>query len=620
MCGIAGYVDLEKGPEEKTLMAMEQAVLHRGPDEGGIWRSGPCGLVHRRLKIIDLSPAAAQPMCSENGQLWVVFNGEIYNFRSLREELLGLGHLFKSRSDTEVILHGYESWGVELFRRLRGMFAIALWEVEKAQLVLARDRLGKKPLFYQTDSRRLIFGSELPVFKCVPDLKLVVSKPALHEYLEYGYVQSPNSILDNIKRLPAGHYALWNRSGLNLETFWSLPTSPPSLIPRKNAGEAAAALEGILKEAVSCRLESDVPLGCFLSGGIDSSLVAALAQECLKGKLETYTIGFENSEMNEAGHAEKIAEHLGTDHRELMISQDSVVSEFENILGLSTEPIGDDSFVPTYLISRETRRHVTVAISGDGGDELFAGYFKYRQFSKARRLQAALPLPWKFLSRLPVKDRLRKSFEALTISSPLELARWLSSLWKREEVSQMLSPAARTMAGMDAFDQRWRSRAGFSEIEQWMLTDMETYLEGDILTKVDRASMAVALETRSPFLDHQLVEQTLKWSCHADLRHGGKEILKILLAKYVPRSLFIRPKQGFGMPIDRWLRGSLRGTLQEYTDSSRIRHRGLFEPEILANKVKEHLGGKRNFARKLYAIIAFEIWADKFFGQKTVLA
>ncbi len=620
MCGIAGYVDLERHPGRETLLAMETAMAHRGPDEGKVWLDGPCGLVHRRLRIIDLSPAAAQPMCNEDGQIWIVFNGEIYNFHALRDELLAQGHQFKSRSDTEVLLHGYETWGLDLFWRLRGMFALALWNRGSGELVLARDRIGKKPLFYLVDSARLAFGSELPVFKCVPGFQPAISQSALQEYAEYGYVQSPNSMLEGIRRLPAGHSAVWSRSGFRLQSFWSLPTEPPFSRPEGGPGEAAAGLEKTVRDAVVCRLESDVPLGCFLSGGIDSSLVAAVAQESLNGKLDTYTVGFENSSFDEAPFATKIARHLRTNHHELMLSQKSVLGEFEAILALAPEPLGDDSFVPTYLISRETRKHVTVALSGDGGDELFAGYEKYFQFERARQLQRWLPLPWRWLSRLALNDRQAKILEGLAQRRPGDLARWLSSIWKRDESARLLSNPLPPAVGPDAFEQSWARRGSYSELERWMLTDMETYLEGDILTKVDRASMAVGLEARSPFLDQELIEQALKWSCHASPRHGGKAILKTLLAKYVPSELFNRPKQGFGMPIDQWFRGELREALLHYTHPKRIRQRGLFNPDELTWRVKAHLEGRRNFARKLYSIVAFEVWADKFFGTGAALA
>ena len=615
MCGIAGYIDIHRPPEETVLRAMERAIVHRGPDEGTVWKQGPCGLVHRRLRIIDLSPAAAQPMSNEEGSLWVVFNGEIYNYRSLREDLLRLGHEFKSRSDTEVIVHGYETWGTGLFSRLRGMFAIALWDSQKKLLALARDRLGKKPLYYVREQNRFIFGSELPVFKAVPELPLRVSRQGLREYVEFGYVQSPGSILEKIQRLPAGHFATWSPREWREEPFWSLPVEPARSRPPADPAEAADALEPVVREAVLCRLESDVPLGCFLSGGIDSSLVAALAHKGLAKPLKTYTVGFKGTAMDESSHARNIAAHLGTDHHELAVSEGSILDEFEHILTLAPEPIGDDSFVPTFLISRETRKHVTVALSGDGGDELFAGYDKYRQFLSGRRWQSRLPLPWKLLSRLPVGDHFQKSAEALSTDGPAGLARWLSTLWKQEEAGQLLAGDAPLIGQKNRFVTRWEARAAFPELERWMLADMETYLEGDILTKVDRASMAVGLEGRSPFLDHQLIEQTLAWSCHAEIPNGGKAILQELLARHVPKEFFLRPKQGFGMPVEQWFRGALRPLLLKHTDPARLRRQGLLNPEPIQNAVAQHLSGRRNFARKLYAIVAFEVWHAEFFGE-----
>lgn len=620
MCGIAGYTDFEQPVDERVLRRMEEALEHRGPDEGNVWRDEACGFAHRRLRVIDLSPAAAQPMTNEDGRLRIVFNGEIYNFQPLREQLVGLGHEFRSRSDTEVLLHGYESWGSGVFEKLRGMFALAVWDQSAQQLILARDRLGKKPLFYTTSARRLVFGSELPVFQCLSDLTLSVCAGSFREYLEFGYVQSPRTILRQVQRLPAGHYAIFNKRGLHLEPFWSLSTQPPATRPHGGPTEAAAALEEPLRDAVACRLVSDVPLGCFLSGGVDSTLVTALAQECMSDRLKTYTVGFASSGMNEAGHAAKVARHLNTDHHELIVDPASVLAEFETILAKTSEPIGDDSFVPTYLISRETRRHVTVALSGDGGDELFAGYAKYKQFQLARRLQRWLPVPWRSLAKLPISDRWKKSAEAASTTSARELARWLSTLWKRNEIPSLLGPSLAGDLAPDAFDRRWAVRAGFADVERWMLADMETYLEGDILPKVDRASMAVSLEGRSPFLDHVLIEKALEWTCHAQVTNGGKDILRCMLAKRLPEELFVRPKQGFGMPIEQWYRGALRDVLLRYTDPDRSKKRGLLNPKALARAVDLHLSGKRNWARKLHAIVAFEIWADDFFGCGTTLA
>ena len=619
MCGIAGLVDFQTAPEEATLRAMERCIGHRGPDEGSIWASRHVGFAHRRLRIIDLSPLGSQPMANEDGHVRVVFNGEIYNHHALRDELVRLGHQFRSRSDTEVLVHGYESWGADLVRRLRGMFAFALWDDSEERLLLARDRLGKKPLFYSTLAGRMAFGSELDVFKAIPGWPLRLSHPAFREYLEFGYVMSPGSILENVHRLPAGHYGLLERKGFALHCYWALPLEPAGDRCAGDATEAARALESALRDAVACRLESDVPLGCFLSGGVDSSLVGALAQECLSQPLKTYTVGFEDSAKSEAAHARQVAERLGAEHHELPVSAKSILAEFEEILSSAPEPLGDDSYVPTFLISRETRRFVTVALSGDGGDELFGGYEKYRQFDAARVWQR-LPLPWGLLSRVAGSDWLHKRGAALATGGGMRLARWLSTLWKRDELDQLLVGATGPGSERDPFEAGWTQRGHYPDLERWMLVDMETYLEGDILVKVDRASMAVGLEGRSPFLDGPFIEQVLRWPSHAQVRSGGKSILKSMLARRLPLEWFERPKQGFGMPLEQWFRQELRQTLLNSTDKKRILHRGLLNPESLAGFVEAHLSGRRNFARKLYAVIAFELWADRFFGVKAPLA
>lgn len=619
MCGIAGLVEFQGAPEEATLRAMERSILHRGPDEGGFWRSGPVGLVHRRLRIIDLSPLGAQPMANEDGQVQVVFNGEIYNHHALREELMKLGHVFRSRSDTEVLVHGYESWGEDLIRRLRGMFAFAIWDAQGQRLLLARDRIGKKPLFYGTHDGRFVFGSELDIFKAVPHWPLRVSLPSYRQYLTYGYVPSPHTILESVSRLPAGHFGILNKNGLQIQPYWSLPAAPGTDRASGDAREAAEHLESVLRDAVACRLESDVPLGCFLSGGVDSSLVAALAQESLGRPLQTYTVDFENSPASEAAHARQVAKHLGAQHHELSVNPRSMVTEFEEILSRAAEPLGDDSYVPTFLISRETRRFVTVALSGDGGDELFAGYEKYRQFAAAQTWRR-LPLPWKLISRLAPSDGLHKKAAALSSGSEMELARWLSSLWKAGESDTLLAAPIAQDPEPDLFERAWRLRTQFPTIERWMLADVETYLEGDILVKVDRASMAVALEGRSPFLDGPFMEAAMRWSCRAVQPGGGKTILKAMLARRMPADWFERPKQGFGLPIDQWFRGDLRDVLKRCTHPERLRQRGLLRPEAVQTAVEAHLNGRRNFARKLYALVAFELWADRFFGSKDVLA
>ncbi len=560
-------------------------------------------------------------MSDESGELRVAFNGEIYNFRDLREQLQKLGHAFRGRSDTEVLLHGYESWGHDLFAKLRGMFAFALWDNRARRLILARDRLGKKPFFYSIQNDRFIFGSELPVFRQVPELSLTISPASFSEYVEFGYVQSPSTILNEVRQLPPGHFATWDRSGFQTQAFWKLPDAPRA---RKECDLSTTAklLEQSFRDAVACRLISDVPLGCFLSGGIDSSLVAAHARELVSDRLQTFTVGFENSPMNEASYAREIAQHLQTDHHEITVDPNSILDEFEQIFARVSEPIGDDSFLPTYVISRETKREVTVALSGDGGDEVFAGYDKYRRFDAARKLRRVMPAA-AARAALAVSghyggDNLTKSLEAVATPDEESLARWLSTLWKSSEVKELLLPEIRAAQNADGFfSATWKRKRNFSEVERFMLVDMETYLIADILTKVDRASMAHGLEVRCPFLDHEFLTTALQVSERA---RPGKMLLKEMLAQKLPRRLFERPKAGFGMPISDWYRGRLRGVLEKYTAPQRIRRRNLLSADTLQRFVQLHLSGRRDFGRKLHAIVAFEIWADQFFGEGATLA
>jgi len=599
---------------------MERCLAHRGPDEGDVWLDQYCGFAHRRLRVIDLSPLASQPMRNETGELRVTFNGEIYNFLELRSELESLGHCFKSRSDTEALLHGYETWQEGLFEKLRGMFALAIWDKRKEELVFARDRLGKKPFFFAESEGRFAFGSELTVFRHLPDLPLSISPSAFSEYIEFGYVQSPRTILKEVQQLPAGHFGVWNRAGLSVHAYWSLPEHPPARDDAIQISTAATMLDAPLRDAVACRLISDVPLGCFLSGGIDSSLVAAHAQDLVPGNLKTYTVGFKDSPMNEASYAAAVARHLGTDHHEIMVSPVSIIDEFTSILGQMSEPIGDDSFLPTFLISRETRREVTVALSGDGGDELFCGYDKYNRFAAAARFRRFLPAGTrKALSLVGNRggDRVTKSLEALAAPDDEGMARWLSALWKKSELEALIGDAKLSQSRGDAFSRSWNRARTFPVLERFMVTDMETYLTSDILTKVDRASMAHGLEVRNPFLDHKFIDAAFQCACRA---RPGKAVLKEMLGKRLPLHLFDRRKGGFGMPVNDWYRRPLRKVLEEYTSVARIRKRGLLDPEGLQSFVEAHISGRRNFGRKLHAVVAFEVWADRFFGNGTALA
>lgn len=620
MCGIAGMVDWGTPPDTTTLRAMEQTLAHRGPDESRIWHDQYCGLAHTRLRVIDLSPIAAQPMTTAEGNLEIVFNGEIYNFKELRKQLEALGHLFTSQSDTEVVLRGYEEWGEDVFAKLRGMFALAIWNLANATLVLARDPFGKKPLFFSRNSHRFAFASELPTFRRVPGLKLSLSTSAYREYLEFGYVQGPRTILNEVEQMTPGHVATLSRGGLS-----SRPYS--TLLQRQRAFDdikvpaTEDSLDELLHDAVARRLVSDVPLGCFLSGGIDSSLIAAHAQQCVEGRLRTFTVAFKDSAMDESRWANAVARHLGTDHHEVCIKPESITGEFESILTNLPEPLGDDSYVPTFIISRATRREVTVALSGDGGDELFCGYSKYRQFNAAQRVRRFVPAfamnAAASLLQRHGSDQLSKTLAALSALDAQSSARWLSTLWKGDEVQVLLEPRFGNESHRDFFSAAWERNTGVPSLERFMLVDLETYLPGDILTKVDRASMAHGLEVRSPFLDDDLVSAVLRFRARA---RPGKPILQSLLARRVPPGLLKRPKQGFGMPINEWYRGPLRSVLERYTAPERVRARGLLDPAAVQQFVAAHLSGNRNYGRKLHALVAFEIWSDQFFGGQQALA
>jgi asparagine synthase (glutamine-hydrolysing) len=618
MCGIAGSVDWLTPAQPSVLRAMEKTLCHRGPDEGSIWLDQHCGFAHRRLRVIDLSPLASQPMSNPGGNLRIIFNGEIYNFKELRKQLETSAFSFRSQSDTEVLLRAYEAWGEEAFQRLRGMFALAIWDSRAQKLTLARDRFGKKPLFYSASETRFVFASELTALRCVPNQRLTISKEAFREYLEFGYVHAPRTILADVEQLCPGCVAIWTQKGLTVRPYANL--SEVATQSGEDIAEVSEErIDELLRKAVASRLVADVPVGCFLSGGIDSTLVAAHARQSAGTSLRTFTVAFDDSRMNEAPWARAVAQHLGTDHHEVSIRPESIIAEFEEILASLSEPIGDDSYIPTYVISRETGREVTVALSGDGGDELFCGYDKYRQLFTSQRIRKLIPAAALTAAGSVIdqygSDRLSKGLAVAGAKTPEASARWLSTLWKENELELLLQAPASSCH--DFFSAAWKRYAGCSLLEQFMLVDMETYLPGDILAKVDRASMAHGLEVRSPFLDEDLVASALQVQTRA---RPGKPMLHTLLSRHLPLKLIQRPKQGFGMPINEWYRGPLRRVLEHYTSPGRLRARGLLNCEAVQQFVQLHLSGRRNFGRKLHALIAFEIWSDRFFGEAQSLA
>lgn len=586
---------------------MTAEMVHRGPDEGGIWVADGCTLGHRRLRIIDLSASGAQPMTDEAQRIAVVFNGEIFNYRELREQLQERGHAFVGRSDTEVILRGYQEWGEKVVSKLLGMFAIGLWDAKAKKLLLARDRYGKKPLFYSHKEEELSFASELEALLAAEGGIPKISGEGFASYLRYGYVPGSDTVLPQVLQLRAGHLLQWQAGKFQQTTFGDAPVYRSRVM---KDGEFLHQLDTRLQAAVEARLISDVPLGCFLSGGIDSSLVVAYARKIYGPKLKTFTVSFPGTMRDEGDYGRKVAEILGTDHHTIQIEAQDMEKHYIETLQRCPEPLGDDSFLPTYFISRATRRYVTVALSGDGGDELFGGYPKYRQIRVAAALHPfAQFMPAGLLSLLP--DRWAKAGELAQAPAEWSRALWLSSLWKESELKVVLVKPLTARKGQTFFKIEWEKHRRASLEERFAMTDVATYLEGSILRKVDRASMAASLEVRAPLLDERILDLTVTAGVRDTALGKRKGALRTLLSRHLPLEIFRGAKRGFGLPIDEWFRGGLRGALMKYTDAERLREEGLVDAQAVARIRDDHLSGRRNYGRKLHALVAWEVWREK---------
>ncbi|MCH8885009.1 MAG: asparagine synthase (glutamine-hydrolyzing) [SAR324 cluster bacterium] len=647
MCGIAGFMDFSgrKGKDALEALAagMARAIRHRGPDGHGVWSDPECGLAfgHRRLSIIDLSHHGHQPMSSASGRYVLTYNGEIYNFQSLRRELEALGHPFRGHSDTEVMLTAFDQWGVtDALPRLNGMFAFAVWDRQERLLRIARDRLGEKPLYYGWQNNVLFFASELKAIRAYPGFAPKIDRDALTLFFRYNYIPSPYSIFQGIRKLPPASSAVFSaREGPNSPghpvAYWNFPAvaSQGELAPFTGSeAELAAELETLLTDAVGLRMVADVPLGAFLSGGIDSSTIVALMQAQSMKKVRTFSIGFHEKAFNEAGFAKDVASHLGTDHTELYVSPSETRDVIARLPQLYDEPFSDSSQIPTFLVSQLARRHVTVGMTGDGGDELFGGYNRYlwapRLGNIIDRMPGSLrdglallltgPPPWAwnaFLKMLgPVMPR------KFRVSNPEDKLHKLAALlrFKKEMyfglVSNWKDPEAVVVGGnepptplTDA-----SSRKDFSDARRRMMyLDTLTYLPDDILAKVDRASMGVSLETRIPLLDHRVVEFAWRVPTAMKFRDGnGKWLLRQVLHKFVPRELIERPKMGFGVPIGDWLRGPLRDWAEALLDPERIRSEGYLNARPIQEKWRAHLTGSQNWQYLLWGILMFQCWHE----------
>jgi asparagine synthase (glutamine-hydrolysing) len=646
MCGIAGFWDgrADQSAEkmESLLRRMGDQLIHRGPDDGGVFASAPDGLgfAHRRLAIVDLTREGHQPMFSHGGRYLLVFNGEIYNHRRLRADLESAGPVaWRGRSDTETLLACIERHGLErALASAEGMFALALWDREAKRLRLAVDRLGEKPLYYGIRGGRFLFGSELKAL--LPAASgWEIDPSALPHYLRFGYVPAPLSIYRGILKLTPGHIATLDRRNLSAqalpetEPYWTLEEAWAGARSAPFPGdepEALDRLDGLLREVIADQLEADVPVGVFLSGGIDSSAVAAIAQSVSPKPVNTFTIGFSDKDYDEAAHARKVAAHLGTSHVELYLTPEAGLDVISSLPRMYDEPFADSSQIPTSLVCALGRKHAAVSLSGDGGDEVFGGYNRYTWGASLARRMERIPLGLrkvaaKGIGMLPPKawDRLWGQCQEmlprrLQVSNPgvklHKIADNLSAVdgWTLYQglVSQWRQPESLLRAAAASSPLRRISEEGFGSVSEWMmLQDMAQYLPGDILAKVDRASMFHSLETRAPFLNHRVVEWAMSLPLELKIRKGtGKHLLRTLLHRYIPREMVERPKMGFALPLNSWLRGPLRPWAEEMLSPERLEAAGLFNPDPIRRKWKEHLSGYRDWTPQLWAILMFEAW------------
>jgi asparagine synthase (glutamine-hydrolysing) len=655
MCGIAGIIGNGISREDAVVRKMADAIRYRGPDDSGVWSDAAhrVALGHTRLSILDLSPEGHQPMASSRGRYVITYNGEVYNFAELSKELEGEGARFRGHSDTEVMLAAFEHWGIEKsIGRFVGMFAFGLWDRETRQLHLVRDRIGIKPLYFGWIGRTFRFASELKSMLASAE-RPEIDRSALALYMRYAYVPAPRSIYQNVFKLPPG---CWLTIGLDQASnpahfspepddpvaawkpirYWSAKqvveqgcTAPYSGTDEEALGE----LHELLREAVRLRMVADVPLGAFLSGGIDSSTVVALMQAQSTRPVRTFSIGFREDDYNEAQHAKRVAQHLGTDHTELYLTAAEAMAVIPRLPVMYDEPFGDSSQIPTFLVSQLARQHVTVALSGDGGDELFAGYYRYfwgrRIWNHISRLPLSLrkvlsqiisgvsPERWtalfshldRFLPALsnPGHKMYRLS-ELLTMKNPDSIYLGLVSQWATP--TSIVRGAQEPLTPVTDHTQ-WANVSDFTL--RMMFLDLITYLPDDILTKVDRASMSVSLEARVPLLDHRVVEFAWRLPMRMKIREegAGKWILRQLLHRYVPPELLERPKMGFGIPIEQWLRGPLRGWAGDLLAEERLRRQGYLHPELIREKWTEHVSGKRNWPYLLWNVLMFQAWLEQ---------
>jgi asparagine synthase (glutamine-hydrolysing) len=641
MCGIAGFLtDASSGLARELAdvsSAMDVCLQHRGPDDHGVWIDEECGvaLVHRRLSILDLSPAGHQPMISDDGRFVIIYNGEVYSHQPIAAELTARGHKFRGHSDTEVILNSFAANGIEpTLKRMIGMFAIALWDRRERTLILVRDRLGIKPLYWAKFGKLFLFGSELKALRAHPGWTPQIDRNAVAAFMRHNYIPAPHTIYRGVHKLEPGSILTLSWQGEpQITRFWNARAIARNgmLNPLEGSdAELAEQLETLLQDAVARRMIADVPLGAFLSGGVDSSTVVALMQQARLGKVRTFSIGFEIPGYNEAPHAAAVASHLTTDHTELTVTSSQALDLIPRLPDIYDEPFADSSQIPTYFVSAMTRKYVTVALSGDGGDEVFAGYNRYQLAQRFWQALSLLPRPmrnaaasaltmvrpdrWTSLAEvLPARlrppqtgDKLHKLATVLKLVSADAIYRRLISHWEPSAIV-LDAKEPKSIIEDETLPQEFPDL-----LARMQFLDLVTYLPDDILTKVDRASMAVALEARVPLLDHRVVEFSWRLPRNAKVRnYTTKWILRQVLYQHVPRELIERPKMGFGIPLGEWLRGPLRDWAEALLDETRLRDAALLDPQVVRQSWQEHLDGSRNWQYLLWDVLMLEAWRER---------
>ncbi len=645
MCGISGFYNTKKTTDVREMHAigkkMNDTLHHRGPDSGDVWQDPdhPLVLAFRRLAILDLTPEGSQPMASASGRYMIIFNGEIYGHQSLQKELENKGHAFRGRSDTEVMLGAIEQWGLNhALQKLNGMFAIVLWDRKEKRLHFIRDRLGKKPLYIGWAGKSLVFGSELKALRAHPDFKAKINKNTLTSYMRYCHVPAPHSIYEGIWSLPAGMRISLSIDAIKpntdlksfMEPYWShvrVLEEQREKITNKSDAEIIDEFEALLSTCVDERMVSDVPLGAFLSGGIDSSTIVALMQKQSARPIKTYSIGFKEAGYDEAAYAKKIAAHLGTDHHEHYISAQDGRDVIPSLARMYDEPFADISQIPTYLVSKFARRDVTVALSGDGGDEMLGGYNRHITAPQLLRRMRLIPRPMRKIMARMIMARSTQNWDASRPDHPQFGVRMhkiasIIALKSQDDIYQRLishwdNPSALVLGGQEdicpltdpEFQPTHKGRGGLNFAEAMMHWDTLSYLPNGILTKVDRASMATSLEVRAPLLDRRIYEYAWTLPMQHKIRNGqGKWLLRQVLKRHIPSELFERHKQGFSVPIGEWLSGSLKDWAEDLLDAQKLEEDGLLNAQMIRDTWDAHLAGNGDQGHKLWNVLMFQAW------------